>query len=206
MQQLLRLYIENEKKNVIALRDALMKAFEILGNMYAPLFFCIACMHGIATPFLVVNGGDMLNALLGSRGIGVLTSEAVANVWMTIVALLIFFITKFFLNKLEGKIFQTFENLTRIVNTCALLIISISSPGIFCMNIFFISAWRLSNKIKIQVTMLFAWIGALTWIVFSLATDIAKRVSTLGDGVAMGAIMTLVLIVTTRDFFTSIKK
>ncbi|MEK9156863.1 MAG: hypothetical protein AAB448_01880 [Patescibacteria group bacterium] len=193
--------ITREKESLREFQFSLKKAFDLLGNVYAPIFFCVACLMGISLPLFAWKSGGVLNALLGARGVGTLTSELTQGMWMMIVALVIFFGTKMVLTRLEGKMHEVFMRLAYTCELIVLVLLSASALSVFFAHIFLFLLWKICAEKRIRVGIAIAWFLGLVWMFFSLATDVALRVSTLGDMVSVLAICALFFCAVTRPFF-----
>lgn len=190
-----------EKEALQEFQFSLKKAFDLLGNMYAPIFFCAAALLGIALPVFAWKSGGVLNALLGARGVGTLTSELTRGMWILVVALVVFFVANIALSRLEGKMREVFVRLAHVCEIATLLFLSAEFLSIFFIHIILLLVWRLSTQNYLRIGIATIWFLGLVWMFFSLATDVALRVSTLGDMVSILAICTLFFIVVTRQMF-----
>lgn len=196
--------IAREKESLKDFQYSLKKAFDLLGNVYAPIFFCTACLMGISLPLFAWKSGGVLNALLGARGVGTLTSELTQGMWMMMVALVIFFGTKMVLIRLEGRMHEVF---TRLAYTCELIMLILLSAGalsIFFVNLFLLLLWKIFAEKRIRIGIAIAWFLGLVWMFFSLAADIILRVSTLGDMVSILAVCALFFIAITHPLFSKL--
>lgn len=194
--------ITREKESLKEFQFSLKKAFDLLGNVYAPIFFCVACLMGISLPLFAWKSGGVVNALLGARGVGVLTSELTQGMWMMIVALVIFFGTKMALTRLEGKMHAVFMRLAYTCELIALILLSASALSVFFTHILLFLLWKICAEKRIRIGIAIAWFLGLVWVFFSLATDITLRVSTLGDMVSILAVCALFFISITRPLFS----
>lgn len=201
MHPLAKQILDKEYARAQEFRFALRKAFDLLGSKYAPLFFCAACLMGIALPLFAWKTGSVLNALLGARGVGTLTSELTQGMWMMIIALGIFFAGKILLARLEGKLNEVFMKLAHIAEIFMLFLLSANVLTILVVHIILFAVWRLFEMRRIRAVIATVWFVGLVWMFFSLATDVALRVSTLGDMVSILAICTLFYCAVTRSFF-----
>lgn len=201
MHPIVKRVFDKEYARVQELRYALKKAFDILGNIYAPLFFCAACLMGIALPVFAWKTGGVLNALLGARGVGTITSELSQGMWVMVVALAVFFGAHLLLSRLEGKMHDVFMTLARICEMSALLIYTTTYFGVFVTSVLLFIAWRIFEHVRVRGSIATIWFFGLTWMFFSLATDVALRVSTVGDMVSILAVCVLFYYATTRSFF-----
>lgn len=192
---------DKEYMRIQDLRFALKKAFDILGNMYAPIFFCAACLMGISLPVLAWKTGGVINALLGARGVGVITNELSQGMWVMVIALAIFFASHLALARLEGKMHAVFASLAHIAETLTLLVILVAHFGVFLVHAIMITAWHLVEDKRVRAIIATTWFLGLVWMFFSLATDVALRVSTLGDMGSLVALCTLLYCTTTKKFF-----
>jgi len=193
--------ITREKASLKDLQFSLKKAFDLLGNVYAPIFFCTACLMGISLPLFAWKSGGVLNALLGARGVGTLTSELTQGMWMMMVALVIFFGTKMILARLEGKMHEVFVHLAYICELIALILLSAGAFSIFFAHILLFILWKIFAEKRIRIGIAVAWFLGLAWMFFSLAADIVLRVSTLGDMVSILAVCALFFCGVTRPLF-----
>ncbi len=193
--------ITREKTSLHELQFSLKKAFDLLGNMFAPLFFCAACLMGIALPFFAWKGGRVVNALLGARGVGTLTSELTQNMWMMIIALVIFFAARIVLMRLEGKLYEVFKRLSWIAEIVTLFVFSVSFFSVFLAHTILFLFWEVLQEKRIRTGIALVWFGGLIWMFFSFASDVVLRVSTIGDMVSILAICTLFFCAVTRPFF-----
>lgn len=166
------------------------------------MFFCVACLMGISLPLFAWKSGGVLNALLGARGVGVLTGELTQGMWMMIVALVIFFGTKMVLNRLEGKMHEVFVRLAYTSELIVLILLSASALSVFFTHIFLFLLWKIFAEKRIRIGIAVVWFLGLVWMFFSLATDITLRVSTLGDMVSILAVCALFFIAITRPLFS----
>jgi hypothetical protein len=201
MHPFVKQFLDREKEQAQAFQFALKKAFDLLGGMYAPLFFCAACLMGIALPFLAWKSGDVVNALLGARGVGVLTSELTRGMWMMIVAIAIFFGSNLLLTRLQGKMHEVFTTLAYICEIVALLVLSTSATSVFIVHALLIFAWRVFPQKRVRGGIAVVWFLGLAWMFFVLATDVALRVSTIGYMVSLLALTTLFFCAVTRPLF-----
>lgn len=201
MHPIVKNILERENARAQEFRFALKKAFDMMGNVYAPLFFCAASLMGIALPLLAWKTGSVLNALLGARGVGTLTSELTQGMWMMIVALVVFFAGRLLLARLEGKLNEVFMRLAYIAEIVMLLLLSANVLSVFIVHFSLFFMWRIFEERRVRAAMVTVWFAGIVWMFFSLATDVALRVSTLGDMVSILAICALFYCAVTRPFF-----
>lgn len=201
MHPIVKRILDKERARAQEFRFALKKAFDVLGSVYAPLFFCAACLMGIAIPVFAWKTGGVINALLGARGVGALTSELTQGMWMMIVALVIFFGGKVLLERLEGKLHEVFMKLAYIAEIIMLLLLSANFFSVFVVHLLLLFVWRMFDHKRIRGGVVVLWFVGLVWMFFSLATDVALRVSTLGDMVSVLAVCALFYCAVTRSFF-----
>lgn len=193
--------ITREKAFLKEFQYSLKKAFDLLGNVYAPIFFCTACLMGISLPLFAWKSGGVLNALLGARGVGTLTGELTQGMWMMVIALVVFFVTNVILARLEGRIHEVFMRLAYVCELIVLMLLSASVLSIFFAHAFLLLLWKIFSEKRMQMSIAIVWFLGLVWMFFALATDIALRVSTLGDMVSILAICSLFFCAVTRPFF-----
>ena len=193
--------VEREKMNLQEFRFALKKAFDILGTVYAPIFFCAACLAGGALPVAAWKAGDVANALLGARGVGVLTSELTQGMWMIVVALGVFLGGRMLLARLEGKLHEVFTRLALVAEIIALLLVSAHVLVVFIVHALLLGIWTIVNNNHARGILAVVWFLGLVWMFFGLATDVALRVDTLGSMVSILAVCTLFYYAVTRAFF-----
>lgn len=193
--------LDREKASLKDFQFSLKKAFDLLGNVYAPIFFCVTCLMGISLPIFAWKSGGVLNALLGARGVGTLTSELTQGMWMMVIALVIFFGANVILTRLEGKMHEVFMRLAHTCELVVLILLSASALSVFFMHISLFLLWKIFAEKRIRISIAIVWFLGLVWMFFSLATDIALRVSTLGDMVSILAICALFFCAVTRSFF-----
>lgn len=201
MHPIVKRLLDKEFARAQEFRFALRKAFDILGNRFAPLFFCAACLMGIALPLFAWKTGGVLNALLGARGVGTLTSELTQGMWMMIIALVVFFSGHLLLARLEGKLHDVFMKLAYIAEIVMLLLLSANVLLVFVTHLVLFFVWRIFEQHRVRAVLAVVWFVGLVWMFFSLATDVALRVSTLGDMVSILAVGTLFYCAVTRPFF-----
>lgn len=193
--------LDREKASLKDFQFSLKKAFDLLGNVYAPIFFCAACLLGISLPLFAWKSGGVLNALLGARGVGTLTSELTQGMWLMVVALVIFFGTKIVLTRLEGKMHEVFMRLAYTCEIIMLILLSAGALSVFFTNLFLFFLWKIFAEKRIRIGIAVVWFLGLVWMFFSLAADVTLRVSTLGDMVSIMSICTIFFFAVTRDIF-----
>lgn len=201
MHQIVVSLLTREKERINAFRFDVKKALDLLGNVYAPLFFCAACLLGLSVPVLAWKSGGVINALLGARGVGTLTSELTQGMWVMIITGAVLLASELILYRLEGKMREVFLSIARIGEIVALLLLSIGTLSLFFSNIVLLFLWNIFESTRIRTGIACIWFLGLSWIFFSLVTDVTLRVSTLGNAMSILLINIFFFGAVTRTFF-----
>lgn len=201
MHLFLQNVLDRERNEVSTFVLALKKTFSLLGGVYAPLFFCAACLMGISLPFFMWKGGAVIDALLGARGVGILTSELTQGMWVMVCMLALFLVASFLITRLEGKMRDVFMHLAYIAEVITLFVLSLGVIKIFLLNACIFLLWRMFPETRVRMFFTGAFFLCLVWIFFALAADVALRVSTIGDMVSVLGLCTLFFLAITRPLF-----
>lgn len=192
--------IQQERVRLRAFFSDTKKAFDLLGNTYAPFFFCCALLAGITLPVIALKSGDVVNALLGARGIGVLTSELMRNMWVIVGATAGYIATRVIIARLSGKIFEVFVRMIGMVMRVALLGMSIGVFPLFLFHAGILALWHLCLDKRLRWLMVVGWSGIVVGVFFHLASTVALRVRTMGDAMSVLLVMVATFFVTTMPF------
>ncbi len=189
MHPILHRHYERLRDDIRLFQGDVGRALEILGSLHGPLFLCAALVLGILPALFFFEGGILLNALLGARGIGVVTHDVVKNIWITISLAVLVCILHEALLILQGKLRKIFFTIQEIVQMIILgtFIVLESSLGLFL--IFFSSLGMCIAVKEYRKYFFILSVMATFFALSSLSQDVVVRARTIGDAASWIAIV-----------------
>ncbi len=173
-------------------RRDLARVIDVLGK-YAPFFLAAAVANGVGVVVGLWYATAGLNALLGARGIGTITSELSSTIWTVIIALVIIFIGQMILARLQGKYRETLLLLRDGVIIFSLLFLL--TPALYALIIAlfapsFLIIFR-SQKI-VQYVIALLTLAVTLQLFFASITSIVLRVTSMGSALRIALAMAVV--------------
>ena len=177
-------FIDRAKNDLIVevkrYRADLGRVIDVLGK-YAPVFIIAAVLGGLAIPVLIWQGGSMLNALLGARGIGTSTSELRHAIWFASGTFVVLLMSSIVFSRLQGKYADVLAALRDGVLVFGSLFLL--TPALYALLValvapIFLIVLERYPKIRIVVPILLFAISLQ--ILFASTTSIVLRVTSIG--------------------------
>jgi len=85
---------------------------------------CIAVVRGIGAALIFQSVGNLVNAAIGARGVGVVTDDLQSAWWIMLVYFLLTFISTTMIRRLSGLSFSLVQRIVEILQPISLLVVA----------------------------------------------------------------------------------
>jgi hypothetical protein len=161
--------------------------FQALGA-WGVVFLLVELILGLLPVFVVLTLGLTVDAMIGARGIGVVTSDVNDQLARWLVMLIVAFLAYLFTARFTGKAGEVGRGLREIVTFSSLFVFLITINQVFLAIIFLLIlgidiVWSHDSRVRVAgllVAILSASLAAHTLVRYTVA-----RSFTVGEGLAM---------------------
>ena len=114
---------------------------------------CIAVVRGIGAALIFQSVGNLVNAAIGARGVGVVTNDLQSAWWIMLVYLLLAFTSTMMIRRLSGLSFSLVQRIVEMLQPISLLVVAwpMLNSSLSVILLFLAVRWFVQNHIIVAL-------------------------------------------------------
>ncbi|KKW30311.1 MAG: hypothetical protein UY72_C0015G0008 [Candidatus Uhrbacteria bacterium GW2011_GWD2_52_7] len=114
---------------------------------------CIAVVRGIGAALIFQSVGNLVNAAIGARGVGVVTDDLQSAWWIMLVYLLLAFTSTMMIRRLSGLSFSLVQRIVEMLQPISLLVVAwpMLNSSLSVILLFLAVRWFVQNHIIVAL-------------------------------------------------------
>ena len=114
---------------------------------------CIAVVRGIGAALIFQSVGNLVNAAIGARGVGVVTDDLQSAWWIMLVYLVLAFTSTMMIRRLSGLSFSLVQRIVEMLQPISLLVVAwpMLNSSLSVILLFLAVRWFVQNHIIVAL-------------------------------------------------------